>query len=99
MENKDIKAVVKKMAGLAKLKFREEDTSVFASKFQAVLSYVKKLEELNTDQVDPTSHVVDFEAILREDKILPSLYSGEILAAAPERDGGFVQVPKVIDAS
>lgn len=98
IKDQDIAAVVQKMAVLARMRFAESDLHRFAEKVQAVLSYVAQLNELDTTGIEPTSHAVETFGGLREDEVRPSLMCEPILAASPDRDGPFVQVPKVIDS-
>lgn len=94
----DIKQIVEKMARLARLGFDPAQLDRFSDKARSVLSYVKQLDELDTSGIEPTSHAIEMESFLREDVAVSSGISDVILNAAPDRDGPFVQVPKVIDS-
>jgi aspartyl-tRNA(Asn)/glutamyl-tRNA(Gln) amidotransferase subunit C len=88
------------MAKLARLNFPEEELSKYAKKAEAVIAYIEKLSELDTEGVDPTSHVVDKEAKsqpLREDGVKRWEKPDDIIGDAPEVEGPFVQVPRVIE--
>jgi len=63
----------------------------------AVLDYVKKLNELDTTGVEPTAHAVPLRNVLREDKNRPGMGVQTVLRNAPDRDGPFFKVPRVIE--
>ena len=94
----DLVAAVEKTVRLAKLSFDEAGMHKLVAKAGAVLEYVAQLNELGTEGVAPTSHAVEFASSLREDAVHPSGMQDELLAQAPERDGPFVQVPRVIES-
>lgn len=87
---------VKKVARLAKLKISEDEIEIFTGQFNTIIEYIHTLDELDTSQVEPTSHVLDLKNILREDAMAPSLPRGEMLKNAPQQDGEYFRVPKVI---
>jgi len=58
---------------------------------------MEKLNELNTENIDPTSHVLPLKNVLREDKLFPSLPIDEGLANAPDKSGGYFKVPRIIE--
>jgi aspartyl-tRNA(Asn)/glutamyl-tRNA(Gln) amidotransferase subunit C len=63
----------------------------------AILGYVEKLNELNTDGIVPTSHAVPMENAFRDDVVRASIGVDNALANAPDRVEGFFRVPKVIE--
>lgn len=95
---KDLKTLIEKTARLARLEFAADELEKIAAKAKTVISYVEQLNELDTDGVLPTSHAVDTRSGLRDDRVAESKLALAVLNAAPKRDGGFVQVPKVIDS-
>jgi aspartyl-tRNA(Asn)/glutamyl-tRNA(Gln) amidotransferase subunit C len=88
---------VEHVASLARLKLDHEEISTFTGQMDAILSYVDKLSQLNTDGIVPTSHAVPMENSFRADEIRPSGGTENALANAPERVEGFFKVPKVIE--
>jgi aspartyl-tRNA(Asn)/glutamyl-tRNA(Gln) amidotransferase subunit C len=94
----DIQALVQRVSTLAHLSTSSAASGRFAEKVRSVLAYVGELTALDTSGIEPTSHAVAFEGAPREDRVIPSGIEETILAAAPERDGPYVQVPKVLDA-
>mgnify|MGYP001432872435 FL=1 len=87
---------VEKIAELARLKFSEEELENFTPQMNEILSYMDKLNELNTDNVKPLSHPVEQTNIFREDELKPSIPTEEALKNAPSKDEHHFKVPKVI---
>ena len=91
---------VLKIAELAKLRFSEAELDAFTIQFQRILDYVEKLEEVNVEGVEPTSHVslvVEVGAQpIRDDVVRDSLPVEEALANAPDPGAGQFRVPKVL---
>ncbi|MFQ5863663.1 MAG: Asp-tRNA(Asn)/Glu-tRNA(Gln) amidotransferase subunit GatC [bacterium] len=87
---------VDKIAALAKLEFSSAEKQKLAKELDQIVAYVEKLNELNTESVPPTSHVVDLKNVLREDKVEEWLTQEEALRNAPAKKHGFFSVPKVI---
>lgn len=87
---------VRHVAYLSRLEFNEEEVRRFAKDLNAILSYVEKLSELDTEQVEPTSHSLKMENVFREDEVRPSLSNDQALANAPDREGPFFRVPQII---
>ena len=90
-------ADVEYVARLARLELSEEEKSLFADQMGAILGYVEKLKELNTDGIVPTFHAVPMENSFREDVACPSIGIEKALANAPDRVESFYRVPKVIE--
>lgn len=88
---------VEHVATLARLELAEEEKDRFTGQLDAILAYVEKLNELNTDGIVPTSHAVPVENAFREDEVRPSIGVENALANAPDRVEGFFRVPRVIE--
>lgn len=88
---------VRKVAYLARLGFSAEEEARLVDELNRILGYVEKLNELNTEGVPPTSHVLPISNVFREDVVVPSLSQDDLLANAPSRRGGYFRVPKVIE--
>jgi len=91
---------VRRVATLARLKLGDEETRTLTEDLGRILAYVDKLAELDTSNVEPTSHVVAVEAPYREDQLAER--DGEAaaeaaVANAPRRDGHFFAVPPIIE--
>jgi aspartyl-tRNA(Asn)/glutamyl-tRNA(Gln) amidotransferase subunit C len=88
---------VEHVARLARLELTEQEADTFTGQLDAILSYVDKLKELNTDGIIPTAHAVPMENAFREDLVQPSIGVDNALANAPARAESFFRVPKVIE--
>ena len=88
---------VRKVAHLAKLELSEEEEARIAEDLGQMLDYVAALNELDTDNVLPTAHVLPISNVFREDTVMPSLPQAEALANAPSPGHGHFRVPKVIE--
>lgn len=91
------KEEVRHIASLAKLKFSEEEIDEFANKFSEVLTYVEKLNEVNTENIEPTYQVYDYNQRLREDEIKEGLSREEILQNAIEEQYGYFKLLKIVE--
>ncbi len=91
------KEEVKKIAELARLKFEENELDNFTQQFNKILEYMDKLNELDTENVEPLSHPVEpKENRFRKDEKKPSVKREEALRNAPDSNEEFFKVPKVI---
>ncbi len=87
---------VEYVAKLAKLEFNEEEKEEFTSQLNSILDYFKKLNELDTEKVEPTAYVVSMANLLNEDEIKPSLSQEEVLANNKYVKKGYFKVPKIM---
>lgn len=88
---------VKHVANLARLEFNEEEIDQFTHQLGRILDYIGKLNELDTTDVPPTSHVLPIHNVSKEDAVKPSYDRVLVFATAPETEEGHFDVPKVID--
>ena len=88
---------IEKIAELARLSLKPEEKKKLEKDLDAILAYVEKLKSLNTDKVEPTSHVLDLENVFRPDQVKPSNVRDNVLNHAPSREGKFFKVPKVVE--
>ena len=91
------KKEVEEVGLLARIELTEDEKELFGQQLSNILSYIEKLKELDTSQVEPTTHVLPLHNVFREDKVLPSLSPEQALANAPEAMDGFYRVPKIIE--
>jgi aspartyl-tRNA(Asn)/glutamyl-tRNA(Gln) amidotransferase subunit C len=87
---------VEHIAELARLKFVDAELDSFTEKLNEILNYMEKLNELDTENVEPLSHPVEGYNVFREDRIKPSILTEEALKNAPDKDEQFFRVPKII---
>lgn len=89
---------VKYTAALSRIEMSDKELEDFTVQLNKILEYMKKLNELNTDNVQPTSHILDIKNVMREDKNTnESLSNEEAMKMAPEKEGQFFKVPKIIE--
>lgn len=88
---------VEHVARLARLSLREEEIELFTRQLSDILSYVEKLNELDTKDVEPTSHVLPVKNVMREDETRRSIERERALSNAPDTTEEFFRVPKVIE--
>jgi aspartyl-tRNA(Asn)/glutamyl-tRNA(Gln) amidotransferase subunit C len=90
--------VIAQVARLARLRLEGPALIQFAAQLDEILQYVQRLQAVDTERVEPTSHVLPLSNVLRKDEPRPSLPPGAVLALAPAQRPPFIAVPKVIDA-
>ncbi|MBI1852592.1 MAG: Asp-tRNA(Asn)/Glu-tRNA(Gln) amidotransferase subunit GatC [Planctomycetes bacterium] len=88
---------VRHIAHLARLELSEPDLARAARELGSILDYVKKLEAVDTADVEPEIHAVSISNVYRKDEPRPSLPRDEALAPAPSHDDKYFRVPKVIE--
>jgi len=91
------RAEVEHVAKLARLALQDEEFDALTGQMDAILDYVEKLKELDTDGIVPTAHAVPMENAFRQDVIRDSIGVDKALANAPEADSGCFRVPRVIE--
>ena len=88
---------VKHVANLARLAITEEEAEKLTNELDAIISFAEQLNELDTENVEPTSHVLDMKNIFREDVSKPGLPVEEVLKNAPDHENGQIKVPAIIE--
>jgi aspartyl-tRNA(Asn)/glutamyl-tRNA(Gln) amidotransferase subunit C len=81
------------VARLARLRLSEEEVETMTGELSTVLDHIETISELELDGVEPTTHVVELENVLREDVPRPSLPREKALEQAPDSDGSGFRVP------
>ena len=89
------KEEVEKIAALAKLKLSDEEKEKFTIQLSEILDYVKKLNELDTEKVEPLHHILELDTPLREDIAQSTMKHKEALINAPAKENGYFKTPKV----
>jgi aspartyl-tRNA(Asn)/glutamyl-tRNA(Gln) amidotransferase subunit C len=89
--------LVRHVALLARLKLSDAEVARLAGELSAILDYMDQLNELDTANVPPMAHALPVVNVFREDEIVPSPGVEVVLANAPQRQGSFFRVPKVLD--
>ncbi len=92
-----MKISVEYISKLARLSVSEEEKETFSTQLNRILSYMEKLNELDTKDVEPTSHVVSLSNVMRDDVQRDSISREDALVNAPDRMDKFYRVPKIIE--
>lgn len=91
------KQEVEHVAKLARLELSELEKEKLTDQLSNILTYVEKLNELDTTGVEPTSHVLAITNVMRDDVPGVSLSQEQALSNAPEKAAGHFKVPKIIE--
>ena len=87
---------VKKVAKLARLDLPEDETSLYANQLEEILGYIQQLEKVDTNEIIPTTRAVEVVNVIREDVVETTQIRDELLDLAPNREGDFFRVPKIL---
>ena len=88
--------LIRHVALLSRIELTEEEVGTFGRQLADIVACMDKLQELDTEHVEPMAHAVDVHNVLAEDAPGESLPPERALTNAPDRDGDFYKVPKVI---
>ena len=96
MSEKLTEEQVRRVAQLARLKLRDDEVHTFTRQLGGILEFVAQLDELDTEDVEPLAHCLPVQNAWRPDEVKDSLSNDAALQNAPQRDGEFFAVPKVL---
>ncbi len=88
---------VEYVAHLARLELMPDEAERFTEELDQILVYFEKLAELDTGEIEPTRHAIPAVNVFREDETRPSYDSETALENAPDKEGPFFKVPKIIE--
>jgi aspartyl-tRNA(Asn)/glutamyl-tRNA(Gln) amidotransferase subunit C len=91
------KEEIEHIAVLARLSLSEEEKELFGPQLSSILDYMKKLDELDTKDIEPTSHVLALNNVMRDDSPRNSIPREDALMNAPSHTDKFYRVPKIIE--
>lgn len=89
-------ALVQQLADLARLEFSEQEQTEIKHDLQRMITFVEKLNELDTTHVKPMLHMTEDYNVFREDRVIPSITREEGLLNAPSHTDAYFKVPKII---
>ncbi len=92
-----MKISVEYVSKLARLSVSENEKKLFGEQLSSILQYVEKLNELNTTNIEPTSHVLSLSNVMRDDVLQGTIPREDALMNAPDRTDEFYRVPKIIE--
>jgi aspartyl-tRNA(Asn)/glutamyl-tRNA(Gln) amidotransferase subunit C len=90
------KEEVEHIAWLARIELSEREKASFTEQFNRILEYFKKIDEVDTDKIPPTYHVLDLVNVYRRDEVTSSLPPKEVLKNAPKKEKLFFKAPKIV---
>lgn len=88
---------VEYVADLARLTIEEEEKIMFTDQLNSILNYAEKLNELQTGDVEPTTHVLNISNVTRKDEVIASIDRDKALANAADKEDGYFKVPPIIE--
>ncbi|WIV18677.1 Asp-tRNA(Asn)/Glu-tRNA(Gln) amidotransferase subunit GatC [Paenibacillus polygoni] len=91
--NQDVQHVAK----LARLNLSDEEETQLTEQLNAILQYAEKLNELDTDEIEPTTHVLHVSNVMREDEVRESLPIEKVMLNAPDEEEGQIKVPAILE--
>lgn len=91
------KETLEKIAHLARLNFDEKEEQTMLDSMSDILTWVEKLNELDTTNVEPLTHMASEVNALREDRLGAHLDHNDALKNAPKKDADYIRVPKVLE--
>lgn len=89
--------LIKYLESLARITLDEDEEKKVGKELQDILTYIDKLNELDTEGVEAMSHCFPLTNVLRKDEVKPSMSPDEIVANAPESQNGTFVVPKTVE--
>jgi aspartyl-tRNA(Asn)/glutamyl-tRNA(Gln) amidotransferase subunit C len=90
------KKEVEHIAWLAHIELSEKEKTLFTEQFNDILDYFKKIDKVDTEDVQPTYHVLDLMNVYREDEAAASLPTKEAPKNAPKKEKKFLKAPRII---
>lgn len=91
------KEQVKHVANLARLEIDDKEADMFTTQLSSIIKYAEQLNELNTEDVKPTTHVLDLKNVLRKDEPSEWITKEEALKNAPDTQDGLFRVPSIME--
>ncbi|MBC5773841.1 Asp-tRNA(Asn)/Glu-tRNA(Gln) amidotransferase subunit GatC [Pontibacter sp. KCTC 32443] len=88
---------IRKLAHLARLEFNEEKEQEMLGDLNKILNWVDKLRELDTENIEPLTHMTAEVNVMREDVAQNTVTHEEALLNAPKKDSDYFRVPKVLE--
>ncbi|OZU87687.1 Asp-tRNA(Asn)/Glu-tRNA(Gln) amidotransferase GatCAB subunit C [Virgibacillus indicus] len=88
---------VKHVANLARLAVTDEEVGKLAEDLSAIIGYAEQLNELDTEGVEPTTHVLDLKNVMRKDEPKEWITQEDALKNAPEKENGQFKVPSILE--
>ena len=91
------KEMVDHLAHLSRLEFENESKEEIINDLNRILSFVEKLNELDTENIEPLIYMNNETNVLREDHVIQDITQEEALKNAPKKDSDYFRVPKMVE--
>ena len=91
------KEEIKKIAHLARINVSQDEVNQVEKKLDGIMTLIEKMQEINTESIEPMSHALDIDQPLREDKVTEKDSRNKSLSLAPHADNNLFIVPQVIE--
>jgi aspartyl-tRNA(Asn)/glutamyl-tRNA(Gln) amidotransferase subunit C len=91
------RATVRRIARLARLAITEEEAGRLEKELSGILDWVAQLDEIDTSSVEPMTRVAAMTMKMRKDEVTDGFCAADILKNAPQVDGGYFVVPKIVE--
>jgi len=90
------KKEVEHIAWLAHIELSDQEKALFTEQFNEILDYFKKIDNVDTEGIEPTYNVLDLKNVSRTDETTPSLPIEEALRNAPKKEKKFIKAPRIV---
>lgn len=97
MSNQITRQQAEKVAHLSRLDLSEAELDLFSEQLSAIVEYIQKLDELDTEDVEPLAHCLPVHNVFRDDVVRPSLDVEKALENAPDRVDDYFRVPQILE--
>jgi len=87
---------VRKVAQLARLELPDDKIATYTTQLERILDYVGQLEQIDTTGIAPTTRAVEVVNVTRDDRVEPTPVREDLLNLAPQREGDFFRVPRIL---
>lgn len=88
---------VEYVSDLARIRLTEEETQDMVHQLTRIIQYMDKLNELDTENVEPTAHILPIQNVMRKDEVRPSLPVEEATGIAPVKGKNMFKVPRIVE--
>ncbi|WP_339217030.1 Asp-tRNA(Asn)/Glu-tRNA(Gln) amidotransferase subunit GatC [Ornithinibacillus sp. FSL M8-0202] len=91
------KEQVKHVANLARLEILEQEAEMFTEQLSSIIKFAEQLNEIDTDGIEPTTHVLDLKNVMRKDEPRQWITREDALKNAPDQQDGQFRVPSILE--
>lgn len=88
---------VKHVANLARLEISEQEAEMFTEQLSSIIKFAEQLNEIDTDGIEPTTHVLDLKNVMRKDEPRQWITREDALKNAPDQQDGQFRVPSILE--